>query len=47
MMSKVQSAVDYWTVDVQMTSEVQLAADYIELLTEKPGDEGVLFLVSR
>ena len=28
MTSKVQSAADYWTIDVKMTSKVQPAADY-------------------
>jgi len=47
MTSKVQSAADYWTIDVKMTSKVQPATDYwiidvkiIEPLTKKTWVQG-------
>ena len=47
MTSKMQSAADYWTDDVKMTAKVRLAVDYWTVDRKKPGDETVLFFVSR
>ena len=37
MMSKVQSAAGYWTIDIKMTSKVQPAADYWTIDRENLG----------
>ena len=47
MTSKVQPAANYWTDGVKMTSKVQPAAWLLNRWPRKPGDEIVLFFVSR